>query len=112
MRSLLLALFLLATPAAAQPAPMGMAQSPADAALMQSMGDMQHGMSSAPMTGDADADFVRSMLAHHKGAVAMAQVELQYGKDRAMRALATSIIASQGKEIARMQSWLDAHKGR
>ncbi len=67
-------------------------------AMMQSM------MISA--TGAADADFVKGMIPHHKGAVAMAQVELKYGKDKTMRKLATDIIAAQTSEIAFMQKWL------
>lgn len=71
-------------------------------AMMQSM------MISA--TGAADADFVKGMIPHHKGAVAMAQVELKYGKDETMRKLATDIIAAQNSEIDFMQKWLKGQK--
>ena len=71
-------------------------------AMMQSM------MVSA--TGAADADFLKGMIPHHKGAVAMAQVELKYGKDETMRKLATDIIAAQNSEIAFMQKWLKGQK--
>jgi uncharacterized protein (DUF305 family) len=57
-------------------------------------------------TGDADRDFAAVMSGHHKGAVEMAKIELQYGHDPEMRQLAESIIASQEKEIALMQAWL------
>ncbi|BCH66908.1 CopM family metallochaperone [Agrobacterium vitis] len=62
-----------------------------------------------PMTGNADVDFVRGMIAHHQGAIDMAKVELQYGKDEKIRTLAEEIIKAQQGEIAMMQQWLEMH---
>jgi uncharacterized protein (DUF305 family) len=70
---------------------------------------MMSGMSGIQYTGDADQDFVAHMIPHHQGAVAMAKVELKYGKDAKLRALAKEIIASQDKEIAFMKQWQAAH---
>jgi uncharacterized protein (DUF305 family) len=70
---------------------------------------MMSGMSGVEYTGDADHDFVAHMIPHHEGAVAMAKVELKYGKDTRLRALAKEIIASQDKEITFMKQWLAAH---
>jgi uncharacterized protein (DUF305 family) len=70
---------------------------------------MMSGMSGVEYTGDADHDFVAHMIPHHEGAVAMAKVELKYGKDTRLRALANEIIASQDKEITFMKQWLAAH---
>jgi len=70
---------------------------------------MMTAMKGAPMTGDPDKDFVAMMLPHHQGAVDMAKIELQYGKDEKLRAMAQKIVDSQEKEIAEMRTWQAAH---
>jgi uncharacterized protein (DUF305 family) len=62
-------------------------------------------------TGKADVDFVRGMIAHHQGAIDMAKIQLEYGKDPELRALAEAIIAAQTKEIADMNAWLAKNGG-
>ena len=62
-------------------------------------------------TGNADADFVRGMIAHHQGAIDMAKVELEYGKDAQLRKLAEEIITAQEAEIRMMKDWLAKNGG-
>lgn len=92
-------------PAPAEP------HSPADRAMMAGMGRMREQMQTAPMTGDADHDFVAMMTPHHAGAIDMAKVELRYGKDPELRRLAHAIIAAQEREIVQMKAWTAAHPG-
>lgn len=57
-------------------------------------------------TGDADVDFLRGMIAHHQGAVDMAQIVLDDGKNPQVRRLARDIIRAQNLEIKWMEAWL------
>src|SRR6266571_4282846 len=66
---------------------------------------MMHDMDAVQATGDPDKDFVALMIPHHSGAIDMAKVELQYGKDAMLRTMAEQIVASQTKEITDMKAW-------
>ena len=57
-----------------------------------------------------DVAFASAMLAHHKGAVEMAMIELKYGTDEQMLTLARDIIATQKLEIEQLQNWLAKHR--
>ena len=57
-------------------------------------------------TGDADKDFIAGMLPHHQGAVDMAKIVLQYGKDPEVKKLAEAVIKAQNEEIAWMKTWM------
>ncbi|MFB7593293.1 DUF305 domain-containing protein [Streptomyces sp. NPDC056160] len=92
---------------------------------MDGMPGMDHsgsGHSASPMPGmmtDSDMDelgklsgkafdraFLRMMVGHHEGAVAMARTERDKGADSAATALAKSVITSQSAEIGEMRKAL------
>jgi uncharacterized protein (DUF305 family) len=68
--------------------------------------DKMHKDMDIAFTGDADADFARGMIPHHQGAVDMAKIVLQYGKDPEIRKLAEDVVRSQETEIKFMREWL------
>ncbi len=84
--------------------------SPSTAAYEAAAMKMHAGMD-ITYTGDADIDFVRGMIAHHQGAIDMAQVVIEYGSDPDIRTLAEGIVAAQQQEIGVMTAWLSAHGG-
>ena len=45
------------------------------------------------------------MLPHHQGAIDMAKIELEFGKDPMLKKMAGEIIAAQEKEIEAMKAW-------
>ena len=72
----------------------------------QEANDRMHADMAIEFTGDADLDFLRGMIPHHRGAVDMARVVLRHGSDLDIRKLAQNIIAAQETEISMMKSWL------
>ncbi|AOF92644.1 DUF305 domain-containing protein [Sinorhizobium sp. RAC02] len=80
-------------------------------AAFASANDRMHKDMMVEFTGDADIDFMRGMIPHHQGAIDMAKVVLEHGKDPQVRKLAEEVIKAQESEIAMMKTWL-ADRGR
>jgi uncharacterized protein (DUF305 family) len=85
-------------------------KSPSSMAYMEANTRMHKEMA-IEYTGDADVDFIRGMMPHHQGAVDMAKIVLEHGKDPEVRKLAEAIIAAQETEIKWMQGWLAKNGG-
>lgn len=85
-------------------------QPPHIMAYMDIMNKMHQAMSAGVQAKNADVGFAKGMIPHHEGAIAMAKVELQYGKDAEMKALAQKIVDAQQSEISVMQNWLDKNE--
>lgn len=81
---------------------------PATTAMMAANDVMMAGMH-VQLTGNPDRDFALMMIPHHQGAIAMAQVELEFGTDPQLRAMAQEIIEAQEAEIATLEAWLAAN---
>jgi uncharacterized protein (DUF305 family) len=94
--------FALAFGSAASAQAQDAAEAPFLAENDAAMKKMMHDMMVQP-TGDVDRDFVAMMVAHHQGAVDMAQAFLRYGRNEQLRRLAQEIIVTQQQEITVMR---------
>jgi uncharacterized protein (DUF305 family) len=70
--------------------------------MMQTMPAMHEGM----MNENPNVAFACGMIAHHQGAIDMAEVMLEHGDDEQLRTLAETIIEAQVAEIEDMTTWL------
>ena len=80
----------------------------ASKALQTAQTTMSERMSSVPLTGDPDRDFLAQMIPHHEGAIDMSKVLLKDGLRPEIRRLAQEIIGHQQAEIEIMKRWLEA----
>ena len=92
----------MASTAATQSQMQSQSQPPHIMAYMDIMNKMHQAMSAGVQAKNADVGFAKGMIPHHEGAIAMAKVELQYGKDAEMKALAQKIVDAQQSEISVM----------
>jgi uncharacterized protein (DUF305 family) len=91
-------------------APQGQTASPAVAAFRAANARMHQAMD-IRYSGNADVDFVRGMIPHHRGAIDMARVLLEHGRDEQTRRWAQEIIREQEREIREMEEWLRRNGG-
>jgi hypothetical protein len=78
-------------------------------ASMAAMMKMHPAMMQGMMAKDPDVAFACGMIAHHQGAIDMAEVELKYGDNDEAKKMAQTIIDAQTKEIGEFKQWLEAN---
>ncbi|GAA0308851.1 CopM family metallochaperone [Psychrobacter aestuarii] len=92
-------------------------EAPADTALdtdvykdyVRSMDKMHEEMMIAADYKDPDVAFAKGMLGHHRGAIDMAKLQLKYGSNSELTALAQQVIDTQQGEIDILKKWLASH---
>lgn len=73
---------------------------------MDAMMKMHGPMMTAHMIKDSDVAFICGMIAHHQGAIDMADVVLKTGDNAEAKRMAEMVVKEQGQEIAEMRDWL------
>lgn len=75
-----------------------------DRAFAASEAEMHRDMAAA--SGETvDEAYIAKMIAHHRGAVAMAEVAMRESRDPEVRRMAQGVIDTQTREIAEMRAW-------
>ena len=78
-----------------------------DRAFAASEAEM-HQLMAAASGETLDQAYVAKMIAHHQGAVAMAEVALRDSRDPEIRRMAQAVVDTQTREIAEMRAWTTA----
>jgi uncharacterized protein (DUF305 family) len=98
------AVIILAGPAQAQMAP----STPANREYMAAMEKMDKNMGEAT-DADPTKSFAKKMMAHHEGAIEMAQIVQKYTKDEQILKMTKKMIPAQQKEVKELKDWLAKH---
>lgn len=77
---------------------------------MAAMKKMDQAMMSAKGS-TPDVTFARKMMAHHQGAIDMAQIQLRHGSDADAKKIAQKTIDENTKSKAELEAWLKSHGG-
>ncbi|HET9639339.1 MAG TPA: DUF305 domain-containing protein [Allosphingosinicella sp.] len=82
------------------------APDPASARPYLASEKQMHEAMTAAGGADSSQAFLRQMIPHHQGAIAMSEIVLAQGRDERVADLARRIVADQGKEIGEMEAML------
>ncbi|WP_224996046.1 DUF305 domain-containing protein [Cesiribacter sp. SM1] len=63
------------------------------------------------LNGDADHDFAHIMILHHQDAIEMAEVEMQFGENPEVKAIAEQIIQNNRQQIQELDAWRTSNDG-
>ena len=55
---------------------------------------------------DASETWIRQMIEHHRGAIAMSKIAVAQASNKDVRTMAQKVVTMQEKEVASFQSWL------
>lgn len=64
------------------------------------------------INGNTDHDFATLMIGHHESAIENSRLEMIYGHEPAMKAMAAKIIEAQEMEIKELQEWLLVNRNK
>jgi len=78
-----------------------------DQSFAASEADMHRLMSEAS-GATVDQAYIAKMIAHHQGAIAMAEVAMAKSRDPEIRRMAQGVIDAQTREITEMRAWRPA----
>ncbi|XKM14166.1 DUF305 domain-containing protein [Orbaceae bacterium ac157xtp] len=84
--------------------------SPATEEFEKEMQNMHKPMMEGIMDSNPDKAFIKGMIPHHKGAMAMAETILKYSNNKEIRQLAEKIIKGQKEQVEWMNKWLADHQ--
>ncbi|ADB42851.1 MULTISPECIES: DUF305 domain-containing protein [unclassified Spirosoma] len=77
--------------------------------MKTAMKQMIQAYAKVPNTADVDVDFVRRLIEHHKGAIAMATLQFKYGDDKAPTDEASIIITEQASALKELAAFANKH---
>jgi uncharacterized protein (DUF305 family) len=77
--------------------------------MKTAMKQMIQAYARVPNTADVDVDFVRRLIEHHKGAIAMATLQFKYGNDKAPTDEASIIITEQASALKELAAFANKH---
>lgn len=77
--------------------------------IHKAMDQMEAKMKNMKMSSNVDHDFATMMIDHHQGAIDLADIEIEHGKNPDTKSLAEKIKSDSQKDISDLKSWLSNH---